>query len=89
MKIFSGKSNKGDRLTSKSRSNSHLMMALMSLSAGVLLTSCQGGETTGSGNDNSNDNGLKLGTLAPTTGDLSSIGQNWPAAVQLAVDTIN
>ncbi|MEM6610687.1 MAG: ABC transporter substrate-binding protein [Cyanobacteria bacterium P01_C01_bin.72] len=59
----------------------------MSLSAWVLLTSCQGGETTGSGNGNGN--GLKLGTLAPTTGDLSSIGQNWPAAVQLAVDTIN
>ncbi|MEL6910315.1 MAG: ABC transporter substrate-binding protein [Cyanobacteria bacterium J06629_2] len=55
----------------------------MSLSVGVLLTSCQGGETTGAGD------GLKLGTLAPTTGDLSSIGQNWPAAVQLAVDTIN
>lgn len=59
------------------------MLALMSLSAGVLLTSCQGGDTSGNGN------GLKLGTLAPTTGDLSSIGQNWPAAVQLAVDTIN
>ncbi|MEL6494016.1 MAG: ABC transporter substrate-binding protein [Cyanobacteria bacterium J06623_7] len=54
----------------------------MSVSIGVLLTSCQTGEPTAKG-------GLKLGTLAPTTGDLSSIGQNWPAAVQLAVDTIN
>ena len=64
-------------------SDSKMILALMSLSAGVLLTSCQGGDTAGSGT------GLKLGTLAPTTGDLSSIGQNWPAAVQLAVDTIN
>jgi neutral amino acid transport system substrate-binding protein len=68
----------GDR---RNRSNSKLMLALMSLSAGVLLTSCQGGDST--------SDGLKLGTLAPTTGDLASIGQNWPAAVQLAVDTIN
>ncbi|MGF1590458.1 MAG: ABC transporter substrate-binding protein [Pleurocapsa sp.] len=58
------------------------MLALMSLSASVLLTSCQGG-------DSAAGDGLKLGILAPTTGDLSSIGQNWPAAVQLAVDTIN
>ena len=70
------RSNQSDRF------HSIIMLALMSLSAGVLLTSCQG-ENTGDGN------GLKLGTLAPTTGDLSSIGQNWPAAVQLAVDTIN
>lgn len=84
MKIFSGKSEQNDRSNNqKSRSNSHMVFALMSLSVGVLLTSCQGGETTGAGD------GLKLGTLAPTTGDLSSIGQNWPAAVQLAVDTIN
>jgi len=32
---------------------------------------------------------LKLGTLLPTTGDLSSIGQNMPKAVELAVETIN
>ncbi len=66
------------------------MLALMSLSAGVLLTSCQGGDTGGQGGDTGDSgNGLKLGTLSPTTGDLSSIGQNWPVAVQLAVDTIN
>ena len=33
--------------------------------------------------------GLRLGSLFPTTGDLASIGQNMPIAVQLAVDTIN
>ena len=78
MKFMSGKSGKDS-------SNSKMMLALMSISIGVLLTSCQtgGDSTTGAAE------GLKLGTLAPTTGDLSSIGQNWPAAVQLAVDTIN
>jgi len=32
---------------------------------------------------------LKLGTLTPTTGDLSSIGQNMPVAADLAVQTVN
>ena len=36
-----------------------------------------------------NQKALKLGTLLPTTGDLSSIGQNMPKGVELAVDTIN
>lgn len=43
-------------------------------------------------NEGSNASGsqaLKLGALLPITGDLSSIGQNMPTAVQLAVDTIN
>ena len=58
-----------------------------------LLSSCSepgpapeaGGGETGTGGDD----GLKLGALLPATGDLSSIGQNMPLAVQLAVDTIN
>ena len=84
MKRFNWKSgNSGDRQKSKYRFNSRAMFTLMTLSAGVLLTSCQGG------GEESADSGLKLGSLAPTTGDLASIGQNWPAAVQLAVDTIN
>ena len=82
MKIFSGIN--GDR------SNSKIMLALMFVSMGALLTSCQTGDTTaGAGAGDGDGDGLKLGVLAPTTGDLSSIGQNWPAAVQLAVDTIN
>ncbi|WP_267384406.1 ABC transporter substrate-binding protein [Cyanobacterium sp. uoEpiScrs1] len=32
---------------------------------------------------------LKLGALLPVTGDLSSIGQNMPEAVKLAIDEIN
>lgn len=84
MKKFSWKFGKSSKKTTLNRSNSKVILALMSLSAGVLITSCQpGGDTT------AGSSGLKLGTLAPTTGDLSSIGQNWPAAVQLAVDAIN
>lgn len=82
MKRINSKDRNGDRQMSGKRSSSR-MLTLMSLSAGLLLTSCQGGDSAGGGD------GLKLGTLAPTTGDLASIGQNWPAAVQLAVDTIN
>lgn len=40
-------------------------------------------------NPSSSSEGLKLGSLFPITGDLSSIGQNMPIAAQLAVDTIN
>ena len=64
---------------------SKISLALI-LGTSVLLTSCQGENSAGNG---AQEDGFKLGVLAPTTGDLSSIGQNWPAAVQLAVDTIN
>ena len=62
------------------------------------LTACQATETEvdststnveNTSNIASNGEGLKLGALLPTTGDLSSIGQNMPVAIQLAVDTIN
>jgi neutral amino acid transport system substrate-binding protein len=33
--------------------------------------------------------GLKLGALLPATGDLSAIGQNMPAAAELAIETVN
>ncbi|MDJ0651002.1 MAG: ABC transporter substrate-binding protein [Xenococcaceae cyanobacterium MO_188.B19] len=65
---------------------SALTLALLGI--GLPLVGCQ------SGGDNStsttgNGTGLKLATLVPVTGDLSSIGQNMPVAVKLAVDTIN
>jgi neutral amino acid transport system substrate-binding protein len=52
------------------------------------------GTTDNSADSNTNqategEGGLKIGTLVPTTGDLSSIGQNMPIAAQLAVETIN
>ena len=60
-------------------------MALTLLTTSLLATACQ---NSGSGVDSQSE-GLKLGTLLPTTGDLASIGQNMPIAVKLAVDTIN
>ena len=72
MKKFGCKFGKGDCGASQRHRSSMFRLTLMTLGAGVLLASCQGGETSGNGE------GLKLGTLAPTTGDLSSIGQNWP-----------
>ena len=58
-------------------------LALTVISSSLLMTACQNGDSTGGGV------GLKLGALVPTTGDLSSIGQNMPIAAKLAVDTIN
>jgi neutral amino acid transport system substrate-binding protein len=63
----------------------------------ILTTGCGDNSSTNTDNNSSNDsgtsgeggNGLKLGTLLPNTGDLSSIGQNLPKAANLAVDTIN
>ena len=64
---------------------SALTLALLGMS--LPLTACQNGNnTTSSGG---NGTGLKLGALLPVTGDLSSIGQNMPIAVNLAVETIN
>ncbi len=58
-------------------------LALTVISSSLLMTACQNGGSPGG------EVGLKLGALVPTTGDLSSIGQNMPIAAKLAVDTIN
>jgi len=60
-----------------------------------LLSSCSEPAPAPSGTESptseapSGDGSLKLGALLPATGDLSSIGQNMPLAVKLAMDTIN
>jgi neutral amino acid transport system substrate-binding protein len=54
----------------------------------IVALSAAGCQNTGTGGTSSGD-GLKLGSLLPLTGDLSAIGQNMPAAIQLAVETIN
>jgi len=73
-----------------------LSLAVLMLSTGLLTTACQQNQTAD--NNTTEDSpaeggdaaaGLKLGGLFPTTGDLSSIGQNMPKAANLAVDTIN
>jgi neutral amino acid transport system substrate-binding protein len=83
-------------VSQRNRFTSKIMLPLLCISAAILTTSCQGGGGDSAGNADNNGQpqaeqkeGLKLATLAPITGDLASIGQNWPAAVQLAVDTIN
>lgn len=90
MKYFQGVVSQRNRFTSK------IMLPLLCISAAILTTSCQGGGGDSASNAGNNGQpqaeqkeGLKLATLAPITGDLASIGQNWPTAVQLAVDTIN
>ncbi len=64
-----------------------------------LLTSCntpvpnpEGGTSTPTGSSSpgaESGKGLKLGSLFSNTGDLASIAQPLPAAVKLAVDTVN
>ena len=70
-----------------------LNLILVGTTAG-LITSCAEpeptpGEVQEQGGTGEEGGALKLGALLPATGDLSSIGQNMPLAVQLAVDTIN
>ncbi len=77
------------------RSRLTLTVALSTLLSNNLLIACQNNTpsptstptaTTGGQGDSQ---GLKLGSLLPVTGDLSTIGQNLPLAVKLAVDTVN
>jgi neutral amino acid transport system substrate-binding protein len=68
----------------------HLQVAATSqrltaiLSMMVLLSACGTTGTSGSSND-----GLKIGSLLPSTGDLSSVGQPMIAAVPLLVNQVN
>lgn len=83
----------------KINQNSTQTRLVASALAILSLTACQATDTANTDSTTtdventtstpSNGEGLKLGTLVPTTGDLSSIGQNMPVAVELAVDTIN
>ncbi|MGF1540162.1 MAG: ABC transporter substrate-binding protein [Pleurocapsa sp.] len=69
-----------------------IALILTLISAGLVVTACQDGDTGGdteSSSGSANAQGLKLGTLVPVTGDLASIGQNMPVAVELAVNTVN
>jgi neutral amino acid transport system substrate-binding protein len=76
-----------------------LTLSLLTISTGILNTACNNTTETPSTDTTSTNTtdtsstssggGLKLGTLAPTTGDLASIGQNFPVASNLAMETIN
>ncbi len=54
-------------------------LGMTTLAISLLMSACQA----------SKNDGLKLGALLPSTGDLSSIGANMGLAVELAVETIN
>jgi len=76
-----------------------LSLAALTLSTGLLTTACQTETSQETPDNNTTEDtpsgagdsaaALKLGGLFPTTGDLSSIGQNMPKAANLAVETIN
>ncbi|ANV84884.1 amino acid ABC transporter substrate-binding protein [Picosynechococcus sp. PCC 7003] len=71
----------------------NLAIALSLAAIATFTGACQDTTAPTDGNGETSTNtgaeGLKLGSLTPTTGDLSSIGQNMPIAVELAVETIN
>jgi neutral amino acid transport system substrate-binding protein len=66
--------------------NSQRLTAI--LSTMVLLSAC-GTTGTSGGTSGSSSDGLKIGSLLPSTGDLSSVGQPMIAAVPLLVDQVN
>lgn len=70
------------------KSTTAIVLAL-TLSTSFLTTACQETVTNTPTTPTGGEEGLKLGALLPVTGDLSSIGQNMPPTVKLAVDTIN
>jgi neutral amino acid transport system substrate-binding protein len=81
----------------KQKSSLAWALSLTILSLNLLTNGCGDNSSTNTDTNSSNDSGtsgeggdgLKLGTLLPNTGDLSSIGQNLPKAANLAVETIN
>jgi neutral amino acid transport system substrate-binding protein len=77
-----------------------LVMALLTTITSLLATSCTdpNANTGGTGGTNpaastapstGNSQGLKIGSLLSSTGDLASIAQPLPVAVKMAIDTVN
>lgn len=77
-----------------------LTLAITAFTTSIFSTSCSSNKAGDSSSASSSPvaspvsqteggEGLKLGALLPKTGDLAAIGQSMPAAVKLAVDTIN
>lgn len=73
------------------RINTALALSLATILTGFLLGACEDtNTTTQTPTTTTNTNqGLRIGTLLPTTGDLASIGQQMVGAVPLLVDTVN
>ncbi len=73
-----------------------LVLALLTTVTGLSTTSCTDPNKTGTSTTNgsptsSTDSGkgLKIGSLLSNTGDTASIAQPLPAAIKMAVDTVN
>ncbi len=80
------------RLAQNSQSGSTLALTIATLATGCLIAACQSTPNTNSSSNGATDSsneGLKIGSLLPTTGDLSSIGQPMVKAVPLLVETAN
>lgn len=60
-----------------------------SLCVGLLLAACQSSGGGGTSGDAGGNEGLKIGALLPSTGDLSSIGQPMLSVVPLLVEQVN
>lgn len=73
------------------RINTALALSLATILTGFLLGACEDtNTTTQTPTTTTNTNqGLRIGTLLPTTGDLASIGQQMVGAVPLLVETVN
>lgn len=74
-----------------------LVMVLLTTVTGLMTASCTapsnqtgGSSPTASGSPTGGDsNGLKIGSLLSSTGDVASIAQPLPTAIKMAVDTVN
>ena len=83
------------------RMPSAIALTLATLTIGFLAAACENTNTTSNNpggtnnaspaatNTATNTQGLKIGSLLPTTGDLGTIGQQMAAAVPLLVQTVN
>jgi neutral amino acid transport system substrate-binding protein len=76
------------------RINTVLALSLATILTGFLLGACEDTNTTtdnptSTTNTTNSSQGLRIGALLPTTGDLASIGQQMVGAVPLLVETVN
>jgi neutral amino acid transport system substrate-binding protein len=82
------------------RTSTALILAFITTGIGFLTAACDtqapntpptssGDTTSGSSNTTASGSGLKIGSLLPATGDLSSIGQQMIPSVPFLVETVN
>ena len=73
-----------------------LVMALLTTITGLMTSSCNDPQKTGGSTPSNtsspageNGQGLRLGSLFSSTGDIASIAQPLPIVAKMAVDTVN